>query len=104
MVTNKIVSAAPLDPYRIAVVFANGVRGIFNLEPYLNEGVFTKLRDEKLFRAVHVAYGTLVWPGEIDIAPDTVEADLIVGNEHEPLRAAEPPIAYASRPGKKKKR
>jgi hypothetical protein len=77
MITNKIVYAAPLDKYRVEVVFQNGVRGVFDCAPYLNEGVFRQLHDERLFRAVHVEYGTLVWPGEIDIAPDTVEEDLI---------------------------
>lgn len=28
--------------------------------------------DETLFRLVAVGYGTLVWPGEIDIAPETL--------------------------------
>jgi hypothetical protein len=28
--------------------------------------------DDHLFRLVSVGYGTLVWPGEIDIAPETL--------------------------------
>jgi hypothetical protein len=28
--------------------------------------------DEALFGAVHVEYGTLVWPGGIDIAPESL--------------------------------
>lgn len=77
MIANKIISASPRPNYRIEVTFKNGVHGVFDMTPYLNEGVFVKLRDPIFFNAVHVEYGTLVWPEEIDIAPDTVEAELI---------------------------
>ena len=33
-------------------------------------GVFAALRDEKVFREVRVEMGALVWPGDIDVAPD----------------------------------
>ena len=77
MIINKIISAKPQSNYSVEVMFKNGVHGIFDMSPYLNEGVFVKLRDPAFFNAVRVEYGTLVWPDEIDIAPDTVEADLI---------------------------
>ena len=77
MITNKIISAKPQSNYLVEVTFKNGVHGIFDMNPYMDEGVFRKLRDPELFNAVRVEYGTLVWPDEIDIAPDTVEADLI---------------------------
>ncbi len=77
MITNKIISAKPLPHHRVEVVFKNGAHGIFDCTPYLEEGVFRQLQDEQVFRSVRVDYGTLVWPGEIDIAPDTIEAELL---------------------------
>ncbi|MFH0920522.1 MAG: DUF2442 domain-containing protein [Fibrobacterota bacterium] len=77
MITNKIVSATPQANYRIDVAFKNGIQGVFDMTPYLHEGVFQKLRDPAFFKSVRVDYGTLVWPEDIDIAPDTVEAELI---------------------------
>jgi hypothetical protein len=76
MITNKIVSAKPIDNCHIEVVFKNGNHGLFNMAPYLNEGIFQQLKDEHFFHSVRVEYGTLVWPGDIDIAPDTVESEL----------------------------
>jgi hypothetical protein len=36
-------------------------------------GVFHRISfDDDAFREVYVDYGTLVWPGEIDIAPETL--------------------------------
>jgi hypothetical protein len=86
MITNKIISATPLDKYRVKVVFKNGVHGLFDCTPYLSEGVFQQLRDERIFKTVRVEYGTLVWPGEIDIAPETVEAELVTGPNDEDCR------------------
>ena len=76
MITNKIISAVPKPDYRIEVGFKNGIHGIFNMNPYLHEGMFQKLKNPAFFNSVRVEYGTLVWPEEIDIAPDTVEAEL----------------------------
>ncbi len=33
---------------------------------------FDQLRDPSRFAMAHVDYGTVVWPGRIDIAPETL--------------------------------
>jgi hypothetical protein len=35
-------------------------------------GVFSKLRDQALFADVCLDYGAVIWPGEIDLAPDAM--------------------------------
>jgi len=36
-------------------------------------GVFERITfDDAAFREVYVDYGTLAWPGEVDIAPETL--------------------------------
>jgi hypothetical protein len=35
-------------------------------------GVFNVLRDEALFSQVHLDYGAVTWPGELDLAPDAM--------------------------------
>ena len=36
-------------------------------------GIFAPIaEDESAFRRVTVGYGTLVWPGDVDIAPETL--------------------------------
>jgi len=34
--------------------------------------VFRQLKESRLFRAAHISGGTVAWPGEIDIAPETL--------------------------------
>ena len=46
--------------------------------------------DDGLFRAVQVEYGTLVWPGGIDIAPET----LIWDGPNPEAGTSERPTAY----------
>ena len=42
------------------------------MKPYLDKGVFVKLKNKKFFNSVRVAYGTISWNGEIDICADTL--------------------------------
>jgi hypothetical protein len=42
------------------------------MTPYLEKKPFTRLKDLPLFMKATVEYGTVVWPGNIDIAPETL--------------------------------
>ncbi|MBU1367263.1 MAG: DUF2442 domain-containing protein, partial [Candidatus Omnitrophica bacterium] len=44
----------------------------FDMTPYLDKKPFIKLKVSELFIKATVAYGTVVWPGNIDIAPETL--------------------------------
>lgn len=63
------------DDFTIVLEFTNREVRCYNVKPLLDFGVFARLRDEELFRQVRVALGTAVWPGEIDICPDTLYVD-----------------------------
>jgi hypothetical protein len=63
------------DDYQLHLVFEDGERGIFDCHPYLNFGVFKELKDLKYFKRVKVLDGTVVWPHEQDICPDTLYVD-----------------------------
>jgi hypothetical protein len=42
------------------------------MTPYLDRGSFVQLKESALFAKTSVANGTVVWPGDIDIAPETL--------------------------------
>lgn len=69
----KVKAVEPLENYKLKITLSNGKKGIFDVAPYLNRGVFQELKDPRYFRRVYVDYGTVVWPNEQDIAPDTIE-------------------------------
>lgn len=75
MVNPRAKAVAPRDDYRLEVTFTNGQVGIFDCTHLLSFGVFQKFRDINYFRQVRVEGGTVVWPHEQDICPDTLYED-----------------------------
>lgn len=69
---NKIVSVEPLDDYKVLLTFSNNEKRIKDMKPYLNKGVFKKLKDKNFFNSVHISFDTISWDDEIDICPDTL--------------------------------
>ena len=67
-----VKTVRPLPNYRLYVEIEDGRRGIFDVKPYLDRGVFSELRDERYFRQVGVLLGAITWPNEQDIAPETL--------------------------------
>jgi hypothetical protein len=39
-------------------------------------GALVPLRDERFFERVFIDYGAVAWPGEIDLAPDAMYAQV----------------------------
>ncbi len=66
----------PLPDYRIYVEIEDGRRGIFDLKPYLEHGVFRELNDVAYFNRVTLLHGAVSWPHEQDIAPETLLAEM----------------------------
>jgi hypothetical protein len=58
--------------YSLFLQFENGEKRIFDMAPLLDEKPFNKLAEDGLFAKAYVDFGTVVWPGEIDIAPETL--------------------------------
>ncbi len=67
-----VVSVEPHADKTLLLVFENQERRIFNMQPYLEKKPFNRLKHTELFMKAKVAYGTVVWPGNIDIAPETL--------------------------------
>ena len=58
--------------YKLGIVFDNGESRIFDMKPYLHYTVFRRLENTAFFSLARVDYGTVTWPDEIDIAPETL--------------------------------
>lgn len=70
----KTVKALP--DYLIYVELESGQRGIFDLTPYLDHGIFSELKNPAYFHQVEIAYGAVTWPNAQDIAPETLLAEM----------------------------
>ena len=69
-----VVSAKVCGPHSVFLVFDDGVSKQVNLRRLLNGPVFQPLIDPAQFARVRVDHeaGTIVWPNEADIAPETL--------------------------------
>jgi hypothetical protein len=52
--------------------FENGEKRIFDMSPYMDKKPFVELKGSPRFAMASIDYGTVVWPGGIDIAPETL--------------------------------
>lgn len=71
----RIQAVAAEADYKLRLSFSNGEVRLYDCLPLLDFGVFTELRDVQYFRKVRVGFGTVVWPNEQDICPDTLYLD-----------------------------
>ena len=73
----RVSHVFPTDDYKLRLVFKNGERGLYDCSDLLNFGVFQELRDLNYFKQVQVLDGTVVWPHEQDLCPDTLYLDSV---------------------------
>jgi len=67
-----VVNVVPRDNYQIYIEFDNDECGILNMEPYLDFGIFSKIKDQSLFAKVRVSFDTIEWENGIDLDPQFV--------------------------------
>jgi hypothetical protein len=78
----------PLPDYHIYVEIEDGRKGIFDLKPYLDHGVFRELRDVNYFNQVGLLFGAVTWPHDQDIAPETLVSEMIPVDDIKPKNSA----------------
>ncbi|RKL63754.1 DUF2442 domain-containing protein [Thermoanaerobacteraceae bacterium SP2] len=68
----RVKDVKPNKDYTLTLVFTNGEIGIFDMKPYLNDGVFKELKDWNMFKTVKPFLGSIQWLHEQDLCPDTL--------------------------------
>ena len=71
----KVTAVKPNNDYTLDVKFSDGSVKRFDVKPYLKYEVFKELENLAYFKQVSLAFGTVQWPHEQDIAPDTLFAE-----------------------------
>ncbi|CDI03017.1 conserved hypothetical protein [Candidatus Competibacter denitrificans Run_A_D11] len=71
----RISRVVATDDYKLKLTFTNGEHGVYDCSGLLDFGVFRELKDKNYFKKVEVLDGTIVWPHEQDICPDTLYLD-----------------------------
>lgn len=78
--------AHAIDARRIAVEFSDGRTGILDLSSLVGTGPWKRLADPAFFSQATAAFDTIVWPDDIDLAPEYVY-DHTVLDAQDPLHS-----------------
>jgi hypothetical protein len=61
-----------VSDHRLQLRFEDGAEGEVDFSAFEWKGVFAPLKDPAYFALVSLGLGTIVWPNEADIAPETL--------------------------------
>lgn len=81
-----VVKVCARPGYLLELEFENGERRLFDMADIIDKKPFVWLKETKAFFAARVAFGTVVWPGNIDIDPETLynrSVPVVLGGRHE---------------------
>jgi Protein of unknown function (DUF2442) len=72
-----IIAIKPLTRFELDLNYAVGSQRRFDMKPLLAMKPWNKIAALPLFMQVKAAYGTAVWPGEIDVVAVTLLMDSV---------------------------
>jgi len=68
----EVIKAEAIEDYKLKLTFDNGETKIKDMKPYLDKGIFKKLKDINVFNNVKIKYGTISWEDDIDMCADSL--------------------------------
>lgn len=70
----SVKKVVPEEDYVLAIDFDNGECGTLDMKPFLEFGVFQRLKDPNAFKRVRVSFDTVEWDCGADLDPEFVYA------------------------------
>ncbi len=72
-----VIDIHPLADYVLRLIFEGGEVRDFDVEPYLDWGIFKELRDEAYFREAYVEFGSVEWSHGQGLSYNTLYLDSV---------------------------
>ena len=87
----KVTRLEVAPPYKLAVEFNDGTRGIHDCAAMVAEGrgVIAALRDPALFVRAFLDFGAPTWPNSFDMDPEWLQREMAKAGELKQAAAAE---------------
>ena len=80
-----IINVTVQSDFVLFLDFENGERRAFNMAAYLDQKPWVRLKSGNMFQGAFEENGTVAWPGNIDIDPETLyERSVLIGATHNP--------------------
>ncbi|GAB1409796.1 hypothetical protein MASR1M90_09500 [Desulfovibrionales bacterium] len=67
-----VIQVKPQPDYSLLLEFENGEQRYFDMSRYIDQKPWVRLKTNNAFFSAFVEHGTVVWPGNIDIDPETL--------------------------------
>ena len=62
----------PQSNYQLLLTYDNGEQRQFDMSSYLEKGIFSDLKDDSIFRTVHISFDTIEWSNGADLCPEVL--------------------------------
>ena len=75
----RVVEVHPFANFRLRIRFVDGLEGMVKMTALIHSptaGVFAQLAEPSRFAHAFVEHGAVTWPGEIDLPPDSMYAEI----------------------------
>jgi len=74
---DKVISVKSLENYLLEIEFADGLRKVIDIQPFIGKGISSGLKDEAYFRQVTLEDGGgIAWPNGYDFCPNFLRDDV----------------------------
>lgn len=74
---DKVLSVKPLTNYFVEIEFADGLRKVIDIHPFIGKGISAALKDVSYFRQVSLEDGGgIAWPNDYDFCPNFLRDDV----------------------------
>ncbi|WP_339133655.1 MAG: DUF2442 domain-containing protein [Candidatus Electrothrix sp. GW3-4] len=67
-----VVAVSAHQDYTLHITFDNGEVGLLDMTPYLDFGIFSRIKDPHSFAKVKVSFDTVEWEAGADLDPEFV--------------------------------
>ena len=67
-----VIEVKPLKDFKLLLTFDNGEKKIFDVNPYLDTGVFSELKTAAIFNQISVKFDTVEWSNGADLDPEVL--------------------------------
>ena len=68
----SVMKVTPAEDYLLSIDFDTGEQGTLDMKPYLDFGVFQRLKNRSSFERVRVVFDTIGWDTGVDLDPEFV--------------------------------
>ena len=73
----RVTEIEPKGELKLKIAFNNGLSGILDFSNLLTGNIFASLKELAKFSTASVQYGTIVWEGDVDMAPEYLHSKMV---------------------------